>query len=152
MIFCSLVSQKFLYQAREWSVMYLYVRGISILSLSTSLILDFRNIRTVFFFVLFHDCSFHCFIVQKYLCSWISIKFILLQCWTIQYRVMSIWSKSHLSLAPQCRCVGDLKKTHYGSYASDPMSWISNDIINTGCDRHLFRLIGLLTANKSVQC
>ena len=101
MIFCSLVSRKFLYQAREWSVMYLYVRGISILSLSTSLILDFRNIRTVFFFVLFHDCSFHCFIVQKYLCSWISIKFILLQCWTIQYRVMSIWSKSHLSLAPQ---------------------------------------------------
>jgi hypothetical protein len=104
------------------------------------------------FFSFYFMTSFHCFIVQKYLCSWISIKFILLQCWTIQYRVMSIWSKSHLSLAPQCRCVGDLKKTHYGSYASDPMSWISNDIINTGCDRHLFRLIGLLTANKSVQC
>jgi hypothetical protein len=41
-----------------------------------------------------------------------------------------------------CHSVGGPKKPPYGSHASDPMSWIFNDIIKTGYD--LFQPIKLL--------
>ena len=61
-------------------------------------------------------------------------------------------SKSHLSLIPlfyllKCRGAKNLKKMHYRSHASDPMTWIFNDMINTGCE--LFWLIRLLVENKT---
>ena len=42
----------------------------------------------------------------------------------------------------------DLKKSLYGSRASDPMSGIFTDMINTSYD--LFQPIGLLVTNKAV--
>jgi hypothetical protein len=38
------------------------------------------------------------------------------------------------------------KISYFGSYASDLMLWIFNDMINTGYD--IFRLIGLLVVKK----
>jgi hypothetical protein len=57
--------------------------------------------------------------------------------------------KSHLSCAPLDWHVATCeiwRKPHYGSHASDPMSWILNDIINTGYD--LFRPIRLFVVNN----
>jgi len=48
------------------------------------------------------------------------------------------------------RDVGDQKKPHHGSLASDPMPYISNDMINTD-NNPFFRPIILLVANKAIK-
>jgi hypothetical protein len=60
--------------------------------------------------------------------------------------IFTIVLKSHLSPVSfyWCHIIWDLKKSHYESHASDPISWIFNDIINMGCD--LFRPIELFVA------
>ena len=69
----------------------------------------------------------------------------------VTVQTTTFYQVTSLSCSPLLigRDIGDLKKPHHGSLASDPMSYISNDMINTD-NKPFIRPIILLVANKAI--
>jgi hypothetical protein len=79
--------------------------------------------------------------------------FFLVKCWNLKNKQWFIWlqcdKKSSLTGSPLliCHNVGDMKKPHHRSHASDPMPWIFNNMINIPGRLWLF-LTNQITCNK----